>query len=150
MICLNKKMAVLLAEEKSFDTNDIKQLCVGIVSKTRHINDCILYDFSNPEKINWDYVLKTYGDLIGFETSQSEIIIPDEIFCRNGISILLTELEKLFHKRFQNKRVCFILSHNGLGLLRFHTYTSMDKMWLSHDLEGYKEAVLYYISESSA
>lgn len=145
MIYLNKKMAVLLAEEKCFDTKDIKQLCVEIVSKTRLFNDCILYDVSNPETINWDYILQINGDLIGFEASQSEIIIPDEIFCENGINIFLTELEKLFNKRFPNKRVCFILSHNGLGLLRFHTYRLDDGLWLDSDLENYQEAVLYYI-----
>lgn len=148
MFSSNEKMNVLLEQEKSIDILSIKQLCYKISSKIKCINDCVLYDNNgilDNDKINWDYVLKLNYDLTGYEVSCNEIVIPDNIFCKNGVNVFLDELKKQLSEKLIDRKICFIMYYNGIGVLRFHTYRPDEGMWLDSVLENYQEAVLYYI-----
>lgn len=142
----NEKMKIFLEKKETFDVSIVEQLCMGIVSKTKCINNCILYDDTgilDSKTINWDFVLKVNYDLTGYEISQNEIEIMDDIFSKDAIHLFLTKLKKLFKSKFPDKKFCFILSYTDVGILRFHTYREKEGMWISSNLESYKEPVLY-------
>ncbi|MDE5984698.1 MAG: hypothetical protein K2H13_05535 [Eubacterium sp.] len=150
MLKFNEKMKVLLEQNVFSNIVDIKQLCESIISKTRCINDCILYDEDaelDEKTINWDFVLKINFDLSGYEVSQNELVLTDDLFCWDSMIEFLTGLNSLLQNKFADKRFCLIVHYNGIGVLRFHTYREEEGLWLDKALEKYEEAVLYFLDE---
>ncbi|MDE6469587.1 MAG: hypothetical protein K2L19_01010 [Eubacterium sp.] len=150
MLTFNKKMKDLLGQKKSSNPVNIEQLCESIISKTRCINDCVLYDECaqlDEKAINWDWVLKVNSDLSGYEVNRNEIFLADELFYKDAMIEFLTGLNSQLQNKFADKRFCLIVYYNDVGVLRFHTYREEEGLWLDTDLEKYEEAVLYFLDE---
>lgn len=150
MLAFNEKMKALLEQKKSSNSVNTEQLCESIISKTRCINDCVLYDEDaqlDEKTINWDWVLKVNSDFSGYEVGHNEIMLADDLFCRDSMMEFLTKLNHQLQNKFADKRFCLIVQYNGIGVLRFHTYRKNEGMWLDTDLEKYQEPVMYYTED---
>lgn len=151
MIKANKKMDDILKKKTPCNVVCIEQLCMRIVSKTKCINNCILYDNTGTldnKTINWDFVLKVNFDFTGYEVCQNEIKILDDIFSQDAMHLFLINLNKQLKTKFPNRKFCFILTYSDVGILRFHTYRSNEGMWISSNLESYQEPILYALDNS--
>lgn len=146
MVKMNEKMKELLKREGGESQINISELCKSIILKTKCINDCVLYDETGnleKKKINWEFVLKINKDWTGYEVSHNEILIPDVIFFKDNIVTFLEEIRAQLKIKYPNKIFCLVLSYSDRGVLRFHTYRPIEGLWLSPEIERYKEPILF-------
>ena len=146
MVKMNAGMRELLKKTNSKCTLNIADYCTSIVSKTKCINDCILYDeFGDLEqkKINWDFVLKNHQDWTGYEVSRNEILISELLFHEKYVFDFLSELKNQLKDKFPQRKFCIIMSYGDRAHLRFHTFRVMEGLWLSPEVDEYEEPILY-------
>lgn len=146
MIYMNDKMKYFLCGNDFDNKIDINKLSERICADTKYVNDCILYDENgskNIDNINWEWVIQINGDYTGYEVNCNEIILPDEIFSAKNLLKFSVELKKHFKSKYPNKNICFVFFYTDKGILRFHTYRAEEGLWLSSDLDNYKEPILY-------
>lgn len=147
MLKMNSKMEEILEQKGKMNEETIESICENIISQVKCINDCVLYDENGnleQKKINWDFVLKVHKDLTGYEVSHNEVSIPDELFNESLLSFLDKVKIRLTDK-FPNRRFCIILSDSDRAVLRFHTYRLEEGLWLSNEIEKYKEPILFEV-----
>lgn len=105
-----------LLQLKSSNTNidiieingNIDKLCRDIISKTKEINNCILYDLDDnlsEDNIDFEYMLKIINDFTGCEMCFNEICISYSKLKIEFIPHLVNKLKTLFNIKFPNKKI---------------------------------------------
>ena len=131
--------------------NNIECICQGIISKTKEINNCILYDSDNrlsKDTLNFEILLESTKDFTGCEMWFNEICISLSELQIEFIPRFINKLKELFGVKFPNKKICFIVSFNDVIesiVLRYHTYRKSEGLWLTGDLNEYDSPILYEI-----
>lgn len=147
MLKMNLEMEKLLKKKGEMDEETIVIICENIISKTKCINDCVLYDETGKleqKKINWNFVLKMNKDWTGYEVSHNEVVLPIDLF-NESLLRFLEQMKLHLLKKFPNRKICVILSNSDRPVLRFHTYRVQEGLWLSLELEKYKEPIMYEV-----
>lgn len=157
----NSKMDNLINKSVEFKTSNItfsiEKLLMVLNPIIKNVDDCIIIDNYNEidiKKINFERLLKMYGDRSGYEASNNEIRLNDFIngnlidfrsVLALGINILDIWEIKL-KRKYPNGRFCLIITYGDNSIiLRFHQVRDDENMWLIEDLEQYNEAVGYRI-----
>ncbi|AUG56727.1 hypothetical protein [Acetivibrio saccincola] len=155
MINMNKKMKDILKKNALNMRNDnkIPQFCDYILSKTKIIKNCIIFDEKNDleeKNINFEKILKFCGDWTGYEVACNEIRITDYISFKQEefymVSRILNYLKLGLSKMYCTRKFCIIISiDNNHVVLRFHTYRENEGLWIKEDLEGYENPIIYEV-----
>lgn len=148
MVVLNRKMTEMLQSSQKHYKGSLDSICEEIITKTKCINDCIVYDSTgelHDESINWNYVLRVMHDKTGFEMFQNEIDIDSDIFNSRDIFVFLLKFYNKLVTKYPNRVFCIILYFNGRGGIRFHTYRPEEGLWLSQEVDRYDNAILYLL-----
>jgi len=155
MINMNMKMKDIITKNAmNVEVNDkILKLCNYIILKTKNIRDYIIFDEKNDleeKNINYERILKFYGDWTGYEVSCNEIRITDYISFKQKefymIPHILEYLKLGLSKKYGTRKFCIIISiDNDHVILRFHSYRENEGLWISEDLEGYEEPIIYEV-----
>jgi len=146
MVKMNASMKALIKKKHGKETINLYYYCKNIVSKTVCLNDCVLYDEHHvweENEITWDFVQKVHQDWTGFEVSQNEILIPKLLFQEDHVFKFLSELRSQLEQKYPLKKFCIIMAYGDRRLLRFHTFREKEGVWLSPEIEKYKNPVLY-------
>ncbi|WP_458104638.1 hypothetical protein M1D69_02905 [Bacillus sp. PK3-037] len=138
---------------KKVDLSNLKDIITPNIVK---VDDCFILDledeFTDSSTINWNRILKMYGDKTGYEASCNELRINDYLDY-NDLSdeeILLYALQvmdgwehHLKEKFPEHKFVVIISIDEGFATLRFYKYREEESSWLKPDIEEYRtEAIL--------
>ena len=156
----NQNMKALLKDVNIKKQNiikiDLNKLEKIINPKIIEVNDCIILDLNNTiieKNINFDFILKTFGDKVGYESSCNEIRINDYIISGSFNSIvklsfkIIEILKDRLTSKYPNDKFCIIFSSdNKYVTLRFYKIRKYEKTWLNEkDLDKYKqEAIMIY------
>ena len=152
---LNTKMKNIIYDRiNSEDLRDhISEFCDNYLSKTKIIRDCIIYDQEgnlSEDKINFERILKLYGDWTGYEASCNEIRLTDYLDLNKenigNIIDVFNHLKEGLLNMYPNRKFCIIFSMDESDItVRFHTYREVEGLWISEDLESYDNPILYEI-----
>ncbi|MBY8911647.1 hypothetical protein KY305_02585 [Bacillus sp. YC2] len=119
------------------------------------IDDCFILDLenelSNTQSINWDRILKMYGDKTGYEASCNELRVNDcldnENLSEDEVLIyafhVMDGWEHQLNESFPEHKFILILTvDEGYATLRFYKFREEESSWLNEDIEKNGEAVL--------
>ena len=144
MICLNESMGIGLEDRDNCITESVKK----IVSGSRIVHDCLVYDKENEideNKINFNKLFKMYGDKTGYEVSCNEIRIEKELISKSHFFFLINELDRELEEKFSRKVVIYIQELEDSFDLRFHSLRENEKKWLSENLDEYDNPIICHI-----
>ena len=146
MINMNEKMkkAITVANNEDLDTKTIAFL-EEIVSKTKIINDCVIYDDEGIEEsdIDWDRIGKFFGDLTGYEVSSNEIRLWKDEFRTQQYQKIASSLHNMLKNKYRNRRFAvYVCVYEDSIDIRFHTYRITEGFWLLEDLNGYEDPII--------
>lgn len=146
---MNKKMKQILKEEKFPETSfEIDAIVNRIVDKIKIINNCIIYDQDGTlreSRVNFDRVLKMFGDWTGYEVSCNELRFSRKLINPNVFFTLAEQLSEMLLQKYAKKVVIYIIMHDNEVELRFHVYREKEGLWLDEDLDKYNIPILYYM-----
>ena len=150
MVKMNDMMNAILKDEKGEEsTLQLDSILIEIVSKTKKIKDCIVYDKDGTleeEKINFDRILQFVGDWTGYEVSCNELRFERNSISQSQFEVLASRLGDMLSQKFNGKEiVVYILLCDNEIELRFHTYREDEVLWLDKDLNKYDMPILYWI-----
>lgn len=151
MVNLNSAMKKLLSTENyKKETIKTKFKIKDVVSKTKIIKDCVIFD-ENEEweetKVNFDRLLKWVGDWTGYEVSCNELRYSKSELPPNQFLCFVEGLNSALSKKYEGRKFVIIISvlDDGVIDLRFHTYRKKEGLWLNKNLNKYDNPVLYRI-----
>ncbi|WOC56480.1 hypothetical protein [Bacillus halotolerans] len=142
-----------LSNTNKVDLSNLKDIISPNIVK---VDDCFILDLEdeltdNPT-INWNRILKMYGDKTGYEASCNELRINDYLDYSDlsGEEILFYALQvvdgwehHLKEKFPEHKFVVIISIDEGFATIRFYKYREKESSWLKADIEEYgNEAIL--------
>lgn len=147
---MNDMMNLLLKDVKeskfSFQSDII---LAEIVSKTKKIKDCIIYDKDGTleeEKINFKRIIQFVGDWTGYEVSCNELRFERESIPQSQFVVLASRLSDMLSQKFNKKKiVVYILLCDNEIELRFHVHRKDEGLWLDKDLNKYDMPILCWI-----
>ena len=147
---MNDMMNAILKDEKELEFSlQLDSILTEIVSKTKKIKDCIIYDKDRTleeEKINFDKILQFVGDWTGYEVSCNELRFERNNISQGQFRVLASRLGDMLSQKFNGKEiVVYILLCDNEIELRFHTYRENEGLWLDKDLNKYDIPILYWI-----
>ena len=120
-----------------------------IVSKTKIIRNCVIYDKDKTleeKQINFNKIIQFFGDWTGYEVSCNELIFERNSIHSNQFLVLASRLSNMLSQKFNGKEiVVYILLSEKEIELRFHTYRENENLWLDEDLNKYDVPILYWI-----
>lgn len=149
MVKMNDMMNVILRDKQEEFSLQLDFMLTEIVSKTKKIKDCIIYDENGnleEEKINFDKILTFVGDWTGYEVSCNELRFERESIPQSQFGLLARELSDMLSNKFNKKKiVVYILLFDNEIELRFHTHREGEGLWLDKDLNKYDIPILCWI-----
>ena len=136
---MNDMMNAILKDEKELEFSlQLDSILTEIVSKTKKIKDCIIYDKDRTleeEKITFDKILQFVGDWTGYEVSCNELRFERNNISQGQFRVLASRLGDMLSQKFNGKEiVVYILLCDNEIELRFHTYRENEGLWLDKDL----------------
>lgn len=158
MIKYNLEMRNILKNNKQIfnKNNEIDNFCKEILNKTNLVHGCILYNIDKKEekKLDFSYLLTTFGDLSYFEWYNNEILIPNEIVSDDKILEFFIKIKRGLNLKLKDKKICIVLDfNNNVRLLRFHIYREIDNLIIhqtdinSSETSFPGNAILLYIQD---
>ena len=147
---MNDMMNSLLKDEKRAESSfQLDIILTEIVSKTKKIKDCIIYDKAGTleeEKINFNKIIQFVGDWTGYEVSCNELRFGRESIPQSQFEVLASRLSDILSHKFNQKKIVVYISlcDNEIEL-RFHTYREDEGLWLDRDLNKYDMPILCWI-----
>lgn len=147
---MNDMMNSLLKDEKGAESSfQLDIILTEIVSKTKKIKDCIIYDKDGTleeEKINFNRIIQFVGDWTGYEVSCNELRFERKSIPQNQFKVLASRLSDMLSQKFNEKKIVVYISlcDNEIEL-RFHTYREDEGLWLDKDLNKYDMPILCWI-----
>lgn len=150
MVKMNDMMNAILKDEKEPESSlQLDSILTEIVSKTKKIKDCIIYDkyeTLEEEKINFDRILRFVGDWTGYEVSCNELRFERNSISQSQFGVLASRLGDMLSQKCNGKQIVVYISlcDNEIEL-RFHTYREDEGLWLDKDLNKYDMPILYWI-----
>ncbi len=151
-----KKLIERLEEQSNTNKVDLSNLKNIISPNIVKVDDCFIldleYELTDNPTINWNRILKMFGDKTGYEASCNELRINDYLDY-NDLSdeeILLYALQVVdgweYHlkEKFREYKFVVILSiDEGFATLRCYKYREEESSWLKADIEEYEnESIL--------
>ena len=150
MIKMNDMMNAMLEDDKRAESCLKLDAILGeIVSKTKKIKDCIIYDKDGTleeEKINFNRIIQFVGDWTGYEVSCNELRFERKSIPQSQFLVLASSLSDMLSQKFNGKKIVVYISlcDNEIEL-RFHTYRKDEGLWLDEDLNKYDMPILCWI-----
>ncbi len=150
MVKMNDMMNAILKDEKGEESSlQLDSILTEIVSKTKKIKNCIVYDKDGTleeEKINFGRILQFVGDWTGYEVSCNELRFERNSILQSQFGVLASRLGDMLSQKFNGKEIVVYISlcDNEIEL-RFHTYREEEGLWLDKDLNKYDMPILYWI-----
>lgn len=160
MIKVNKNMEKILkninVEEENIIKIDLNELEKIINPNIIYVHNCAILDLDNKiikENIDFDFIIKRFGDRVGYEASRNEIRVNDYIIEGTFNSIvklsfkIINILKYKLKLQYPNNKFCIIFtSDKEYVTLRFYKIREDEKPWLNEkDLDGYiDEAIMVY------
>lgn len=158
---MNKKMSYLINNIEHLNSDEIfefnlKKLNGLMIPNFVQVYDCIIIS-KKPLYIlkeNFKKAVLMHTDKIGYEAGNTEIRINDYVESINNsvqgmLQIALIVIECWLNKLKnidKTSKFCFIISCDNENVtIRFHKVRENEKMWISKELEEYKEPVGYII-----
>ncbi len=143
-------MNTILKDENVVESGlELDSILTEIVSKTKKIKDCIIYDKDGTleeEKINFDRILQFVGDWTGYEVSCNELRYERTSISQNQFGVLVSRLGDMLSRKFNGTEIVVYISlYDNEIELRFHTYREDEGLWLDKDLNKYDVPILYWI-----
>lgn len=144
----NKKENII-----KIDLNELEKI---INPNIIEVHDCVILDLENrivKQNIDFDFILKRFGDRVGYEASRNEIRVNDYIIEGSFNSIVRLSfkiIEILKYKlklRYPNDKFCIVFSSDKEYVtLRFYKIRENENSWLNEkDLDRYvDEAIMVY------
>ena len=150
MVKMNDMMnEILKAEEETKSCLQIDNIVREIVSKTRIIRDCLVYDkdgILKEKRINFNRIIQFVGDWTGYEVSCNELRFDRKSIHSNQFLVLVSRLSDMLSQKFNGRKiVVYILLCENEIELRFHTYRKDESLWLDKDLNKYDMPILCWI-----
>lgn len=149
MVQMNQKMKEYLCKCKSLPSGELSNVCDEIMSKLTLLNDCVIYDERgevNKIKINTNQLYRENVDRTEYEVGCNEIELPNQVFNAENIYPFLCKIKRALQLKFPKRKFCLIVVRRERGVLRLHTYREEDGLWISTNLEGYEEPILYEVT----
>lgn len=142
-----------LSNTNKVDLSNLKDIISPNIVK---VDDCFIldleYELPDNPTINWNRILKMYGDKTGYEASCNELRINDYLDYSDlsGEEILFYALQvvdgwehHLKEKFPEHKFVVIISIDESFATIRFYKYREKESSWLKADIEEYgNEAIL--------
>ena len=160
MIKVNKNMEKILKninfEEENIIKIDLNELEKIIDPNIIYVHNCAILDLDNKiikKNIDFDFIIKRFGDRVGYEASRNEIRVNDYIIEGTFNSIvklsfkIINILKYKLKLQYPNNKFCIIFtSDKEYVTLRFYKIREDEKPWLNEkDLDGYiDEAIMVY------
>ena len=160
MIKVNKNMEKILkninVKEENIIKIDLNELEKIIDPNIIYVHNCAILDLDNKiikENIDFDFIIKRFGDRVGYEASRNEIRVNDYIIEGTFNSIvklsfkIINILKYKLKLQYPNNKFCIIfISDKKYVTLRFYKIREDEKPWLNEkDLDGYiDEAIMVY------
>ena len=145
MVNMNTQMKKIISNENNQKCDEkIHVFLKGIVSKTKIIKDCVIYDEGTDESdVDFDSVLKIAGDLTGYEVGCNEFRYErNEILTYPYLNIA-TDLNDMLKSKYRNRKfVIYVCVGDDYIEIRFHTYRETEISWLDEDLNKYDQPIL--------
>ncbi|PRS08678.1 hypothetical protein C6W22_10860 [Bacillus atrophaeus] len=142
-----------LSNTKKVDLSNLKDVISPNIVK---VDDCFIldleYELTESPTINWNRILKMYGDKTGYEASCNELRINDYLDY-SDLSVeeiliyalqVMNGWENHLNEKFPEHKFVVVLSiDEGFATLRFYKYREEESSWLKEDIEEYgNEAIL--------
>ncbi|AXY39430.1 hypothetical protein ACPZJV_06570 [Bacillus velezensis] len=151
-----KRLKERLEDRSNANKVDLSKLKDIISPNIVKVDDCYIldleYELTDNTTINWNRILKMYGDKTGYEASCNELRINDYLdnsdLSDEEISLYAFQVvdgwEQHLKEKFpEHKFVVIISIDEGFATLRFHKYREEESGWLKADIEDYgNEAIL--------
>ena len=148
MVNMNDIMRQLLQEDEK-EISIINLIAEDVVSKTRLIRDCVIFDENgklDESMINFSRILKFVKDWTGYEISCNELRFSKEKIPPNQFLYLAERLDTKLSQKYAGRKFGIIISMVDGGIeLRFHTYRVDEGLWLNKDLNKYDNPILYRV-----
>lgn len=143
-------MNAILKDEKGEESSlQLDTILTEIVSKTKKIKDCIIYDQDGTleeEQINFNRIIQFVGDWTGYEVSCNELRFERKSIPQSQFGVLASRLSDMLSQKFNGKEiVVYISSCDNEIELRFHTHREDERMWLDKDLNKYDKPILCWV-----
>lgn len=147
---MNDMMNAILRDEKVEESSlQLDAMLTEIVSKTKEIKDCIIYDKDGTleaEKINFKRIIQFVGDWTGYEVSCNELRFERKSIPQSQFEVLASRLGDMLSQKFNGKEIVVYISlcDNEIEL-RFHTHREDERLWLDKDLNKYDMPILCWL-----
>lgn len=146
MLNMNTEMKKIISAEVSKNfSNKTKLFLEEIVSNTKIIKDCVIYDNEgiNESDINWDNFSKYVRDLTEYEVDCNEFRIEKNEINNSQYQKLAYKMHDMLKSKFPNRKFAVYVCINGDYIeIRFHTYRITEGLWLDEHLDKYSNPVL--------
>lgn len=153
---MEKILKNINVEEENIIKIDLNELEKIIDPNIIYVHNCAILDLDNKiikENIDFDFIIKRFGDRVGYEVSRNEIRVNDYIIEGTFNSIvklsfkIINILKYKLKLQYPNNKFCIIFtSDKEYVTLRFYKIREDEKPWLNEkDLDGYiDEAIMVY------
>lgn len=147
MLNINDKMKKIISDGSNLNLEK-KYLAFldEIVSKTKRIGDCIIYDDEgiSESDIDWERVLKFVGDFTGYEVACNEFRLEKSECDITQCQKLAHDMHSMLQNKYKEKQfVVYVYINDGNIDVRFHTYRITEGFWVKEDLNGYDNPILW-------
>lgn len=146
MVTMNDEMKKIISVENNQEADEkILYLLQDIVSKTKIIKDCVIYDEEGIKESDVDFesVLKVVGDLTGYEVGCNEFWFEKGKIAANQYLSVAEECNRMLKRKYKNRNfVVYICESDRCIEIRFHTDRAEESSWLVEDLNLYNNPIL--------
>lgn len=149
----NRLMKALLESKKGSvylgNQTGIEQCIDKLFTDVVFENDCLFMKMYNGQAAP-----EFFSDMTEFEASQNEILINSEFSKERITAAFALEFFDRFNKRLPDicsKKICSVMSEdNGRWTFRFHIVREDEPLWVSEDIEGYSQPVMYAVFDGAS
>lgn len=150
MIKMNELMKSIMEKSEKWECcKEIGDILNEIISKTKKVRSCIVYDSNEEieeEKINYDIIMQFVGDWTGYEVSCNELRYEKQKISPGYFTILAERIGVMLSQQYEGKRfVVYIFLYDDELELRFHTFRKDEGLWLDEDLNKYDKPILCWM-----
>ena len=148
MIDMNEKMKKLIrGGGERGNPEDVGQIVRQIVSKSKLIRDCVVFDNEGnlkEDRIYFEHmIMKFAGDWTGIEVYYNELRYEKTELPYNQYLNLVVKLAGALEKKYDRKMVVYLSdTNNGFIDLRYHSYREYEGLWLRENLDEYDNPIL--------
>ena len=149
MVNMNDKMRNIISDYNIQEYDEkMHRFLKEIVSNTKIIKECVIYDVDgiNESDVDFDSILRMFGDLTGYEVSCNEFRYERRKGSACSYLNVADDLKNMLESKYLGREfVIYVCVDSEYIEIRFHTYREAEDSWLDEDLNKYSKPILCVI-----